>query len=83
MPEPRETSDRLAVCQDPHGPHEHIEVEGAAPTSCFADCSCTPGLYVALDAVLEVVGSHAISKYDAADNARRALIRRFARGEAT
>lgn len=77
------TGDRLAVCQNPHGLHEHVEVDGLTPERCFADCDCAPRLYVALDAVLDVVGQHAFSKYDAADNVRRSLIRRFARGEAT
>lgn len=78
----RVTADRLAVCQEPLGPHEHVEVEGAAPSTCFADCSCAPALYVSLDAVLAVVDSHAVRKYDTADNVRRALIRKFVRGEA-
>lgn len=77
------TGVRLSVCQAPHGLHEHVEVDGPAPETCFADCDCTPRVYVALDEVLGIVGNQAFAKYDPADNARRALIRRFVRGEAT
>jgi len=45
------TADRLAVCQNPHGFHEHIELAPGdpAPATCFADCDCTPRVYVAAD----------------------------------
>lgn len=41
-------SERIAMCTNPNGPHEHIELAPGepVPTTCFADCDCTPVEYV-------------------------------------
>lgn len=48
-------ADRIAMCQNPEGPHEHVPLKpGEDSGSCFMgrDC-CEPRVYVALDAVVE------------------------------
>lgn len=41
-------SDRIAMCTNPNGLHEHVPLkpDEPMPTTCFADCDCTPVEYV-------------------------------------
>lgn len=55
-------ADRIAMCQAPDGPHEHVPLApGEDPGACFMDCGCTPRVYVALDAVVEAVRAMRVS----------------------
>jgi hypothetical protein len=40
--------ERIAMCSHPNGNHEHIPLkpDEPLPATCFADCDCTPVLYV-------------------------------------
>lgn len=44
--------ERIAMCADPNGLHEHVPLRPGEPmlTSCFADCRCTPVEFVRADA---------------------------------
>lgn len=53
LPVSGRTADTIAMCQHPGGPNEHVPVApGETIDSCFAECDCTPRIYVALDAVV-------------------------------
>jgi hypothetical protein len=43
--------ERIAMCAHPDGMHEHIPLkrDEPAPQTCFADCDCTPVIFIRAD----------------------------------
>jgi hypothetical protein len=43
--------ERIAMCANPEGTHEHVPLrpDEPMPTTCFADCDCAPVEYVRAD----------------------------------
>lgn len=43
----------VAMCAAPNGPHEHVPIDTIREAAtCFADCDCSPVVYVRLADVL-------------------------------
>lgn len=49
--------ERIAMCANPDGMHEHIPLKRGEepPGTCFADCDCTPVVFIRADLFIEGV----------------------------
>jgi hypothetical protein len=52
---------RIAMCSNPRGTHEHVPLDPdePMPTTCFADCDCTPVEFVRADQLTGAVEDRA------------------------
>jgi len=58
----RSTPAAIAMCTNPDGLHEHVAADTLVNGQCFADCACTPRIYVAADVLLSAEAIDAIDE---------------------